>query len=571
MGRPLTGKQHVGIRREHRPNGDVYVYERITGYDPKTQKTKTLSTRLLGKIPAGSDEMIPTRPRKKPSEDKDVPISAERSHHGLRSILDWIGRESGIDADLRKCFSEGDALKLASIARYWLATDGETLPRLEDWQLMNPLPYSYPITQDVYGGLFKSVGENESGVQSYFKCRSDRAGAEGMTLALDTTTFSTYSKNQIEARRGFNKDGDGLDTIKLLVMYSVMNREPVAFAKQPGNIPDRISITNALKQLEVLGLPSPVIVADNGFYNVGNMTQLVRSQSKFMMLASNNEKWVREEIDASREALGHFDNVCPFDTEVCGVMRRRMHEFSIVRKRTRGSLSAGDTENFTRRPYVHVFHKPMVAPEQETRLCNQLLELKSTIEGGAEELKPADQKLADRFLVVKRTARSIKVSFNMAKIEEAKQYWGYFVLVSNEIKDPFKALEAYRAREKIEELLATYKDSFDGRKPRTWYPERLYGRQFAQFIGLGYHCFLSKRILDVKAKLRTPDPGKTQAELDLEKKLLSWLNQRSLVGILDWFKCVDHIAATGGESSTHWTTETTRRDRLFLKMLGVTP
>ena len=65
MGRPLTGKTHVGIRRETRSNGDVYVYERVTGYDPKTQKTKTLSTRLLGKILAGSTEMIPPRPKKK--------------------------------------------------------------------------------------------------------------------------------------------------------------------------------------------------------------------------------------------------------------------------------------------------------------------------------------------------------------------------------------------------------------------------------------------------------------------------------------------------------------------------
>lgn len=63
MGRPLTGKKHVGIRRDTRPNGDVYVYERVTGYDAKTQKTKTISTRLLGKILAGTTEMIPTRPK----------------------------------------------------------------------------------------------------------------------------------------------------------------------------------------------------------------------------------------------------------------------------------------------------------------------------------------------------------------------------------------------------------------------------------------------------------------------------------------------------------------------------
>ena len=235
MGRPLTGKTHVGIRRETRSNGDVYVYERVTGYDPKTQKTKTLSTRLLGKILAGSTEMIPTRPKKKKrSEVIEAPVQAVRTHVGLQKILEWAGHESGIDADLQRSFEIGDALKLSSIARYWVATDGDTLPRMESWQVMNPLPYGHPITQDVYGKLFASVGRNESGVQSYFQCRGQRVLSTGLNLALDTTTFSTYSKNQNEARQGFNKDGDGLDTIKLLVLYSVENRQPVAFSKQPG-------------------------------------------------------------------------------------------------------------------------------------------------------------------------------------------------------------------------------------------------------------------------------------------------------------------------------------------------
>lgn len=57
----------------------VYVYERVTGYDPKTQKTKTLSTRLLGKILAGSTEMIPTRPKKKRSEVIEAPVQAVRT------------------------------------------------------------------------------------------------------------------------------------------------------------------------------------------------------------------------------------------------------------------------------------------------------------------------------------------------------------------------------------------------------------------------------------------------------------------------------------------------------------
>jgi len=570
MGRPLTGKTHVGIRRETRSNGDVYVYERVTGYDPKTQKTKTLSTRLLGKILAGSTEMIPTRPKKKRSEVIEAPVQAVRTHVGLQKILEWAGHESGIDADLQRSFEIGDALKLSSIARYWVATDGDTLPRMESWQVMNPLPYGHPITQDVYGKLFISVGRNESGVQSYFQCRGQRVSSTGLNLALDTTTFSTYSKNQIEARQGFNKDGDGLDTIKLLVLYSVENRQPVAFSKQPGNIPDKISLANALRQLDMLDLASPVIVADNGFYSQDNMTHFAREHTKFLMLANSTDKWVRSEIDAAREELGHFRNVCPFDVDVSGVMRRRQHGFSIVRKRTRGHFEAGETESFTRRLYVHVFHKPEAAPIQERRLRESLFSLKKDLEDGVEEFRPAAQKQIDCYLTVKRTAKGVKVDFKMDGIEEAKRYWGYFVLVSNEIKDPFDALKAYRSREKIEELFATYKDSFDGRKPRTWYPENLYGRQFAQFVGLGYHCFLAKRILDVKKALSEKETeGKTKEELSLEAKLLAWLNQHSLIQILDWFRCVDYVAATGNASASKWTTETTRRDQLFLKMLGV--
>ena len=33
MAKPITGKTHVGERREKRQNGDIYVYERVTVSD----------------------------------------------------------------------------------------------------------------------------------------------------------------------------------------------------------------------------------------------------------------------------------------------------------------------------------------------------------------------------------------------------------------------------------------------------------------------------------------------------------------------------------------------------------
>ena len=45
MAKPITGKSHVGERREKRPNGDIYVYERITN-KTRTQKLGSKGTPL---------------------------------------------------------------------------------------------------------------------------------------------------------------------------------------------------------------------------------------------------------------------------------------------------------------------------------------------------------------------------------------------------------------------------------------------------------------------------------------------------------------------------------------------
>ena len=69
MAKPITGKTHVGERREKRPNGDIYVYERITAYNEKTRLTYTVSQKLKGKIKSETREIVPTRPKKAKAKD----------------------------------------------------------------------------------------------------------------------------------------------------------------------------------------------------------------------------------------------------------------------------------------------------------------------------------------------------------------------------------------------------------------------------------------------------------------------------------------------------------------------
>ena len=75
------------------------------------------------------------------------------------------------------------------------------------------------------------------------------------------------------------------------------------------------------------------------------------------------------------------------------------------------------------------------------------------------------------YLIIEGEGASRTVRFNTEAVREEELRFGYFVLASNCEKDPFKALEFYRSREKIEDLFSVQKNTMDGRRPRVWYPE----------------------------------------------------------------------------------------------------
>ena len=569
MARPFSGKPHVGENRITRKNGITYVYERTTKYDQKSKKTMTTSTRLIGKILPGETEMKPTRHRK-PNGCRRADGLATRRHVGLTDILEWAGRESGVDRDLRGSFSAGDAAKIQSIARYWLGTDGNSLPRLEGWQLMHELPYPYGISEDVYGELFKSLGHDESGIQGFFMARAGRLSTRPV-IAYDSTTISTYSMNQQEARRGFNKDGDGLDTVKLLTLYSVKDEEPIAFAKQPGNIPDVICIDNAIGQFKCLGIDRPLVTTDTGYCSERNLCELCRRNMKFLTLVDTDVKMARTAVDTLRGELESMGAVCPFDYHVSGAVMTVMHEFSFRRERSRNGVAAGETGKFSRRLYLYAFKSSELKDRHELAFRQKLMELKRQVEEGVTDFTEAARERTAKYLVCSKAGRGgrLRVSFNEEACAKAREYFGYFVLVSNAPLDVFEALEDYRMRERIEELFQAEKENVDGRCPRIWYQDALRGRMFVQFIALCYRCFIVKKIKAVKELLGKDDGKKTARRLELEKGLLNWLRQRSLAQIFDWFDCLEETTVKTEAGTRRWTTESVARDRLFLELLGV--
>ena len=567
--------------RQLQKNGDIYVIERQTKYDPVRKYNVVLSSRIVGKIPKGETSVVSTRPKRRSGEKVSVskspepPVKAVRKKVGMMDIIDYIGKASGIDGAIYTSTDQGTAQKILSLARYLLATNGQSFPGITTWQFTHPIPYEDGLSEDVYHDLFETVGRDESLIQSFFSMRLAHLD-EKVLLAYDSTTVSTYSGQISEARYGFNKAHDGLETVKLLSLYSIKTRQPVAFTKQPGNQPDVLTIENALKQLQVLGITKAEIVTDNGYYSEKNLAELLHAHFDFITLIKANIKWVRKELDNHLDEFRTTGSACPFDINTHGITVMRMQEFSRSRKyaSSKKDLAEGDEETFRRRIYLHLYFNPLRRVEQDTVFDRDIFELKTLIEDGAteEDLSDSAVEKARRFLHIRRYGSKCTVTFNEKEIAQQKKYHGYFALVSNCEKDPFECLLKYRQRETIEFFFESGKQRADGNRTRVWSSECLMGRMFVQFVALCYYEYLSEQLRQIKQSLASEianPENETSETLKIKKKLLSWMKNTPVYLTLQWFDAVEEDKVSTKLLSRRWTTELTERDRLLLSKLGV--
>ena len=574
-----SGQIKTSVIKKPQKNGDTYILERRTIYDPEKKYTKVLSTKLIAKIPKGSENPVPTRPKRDRNFIPDIKteiVTAKRDHVGMMEIIEHIGSTSGIDNAIYSSTDMATAQKVISLARYLLATNGQSLPGILTWQFNHPLPYEDGITEDVYHNLFVQLGTDESLQQSFFRHRCASLSVSD-ALAYDSSTISTYSENQNEARYGFNKAHDGLKTIKLLTLYSIENRQPVAFTKQPGNLPDVTSITNAVNQLSALGVHTTEIITDNGYYSEQNFAELLLAGFDFITLAKTSVRWIRPEIDKQREALDGFKSVCPFDPSTHGVSVLLMHDFERKRKYAshKSGAQKGDVETFTRRIYLNIYFNHSRQSADKAAFETDLFELKTLLESGTpvDELPDISQAKAKKYFSIKKWGSKITVVSNNKAIAGANKYHGYFVLVSNKEKDPFECLRKYRKRETIESFFEAGKQHADGSRVRVWNSDTLRGRMFVQFVSLCYYEYLSEEIRELKKSLGRENSDAahdTKAVLDRESKLKSWLCNTPLYLQLQWFDAVESVDISAKLKNRRWTTEITSRDELYLQKLGVT-
>lgn len=520
---------------------------------------------------------------KAPEEPRDTKTAAlqptsitTRVSTGATDILSLVGKRSGLDAAVRAAYPDGGiADKILSIARYQVASGGDTIHNIDVWQYDHDLPYEHGMSEDVCYDLFEDLGFDSTGEQRLFERLSAIGGADQQVMAFDSTTISTYSEGlKPMARQGYNKDDDGLDTFKMLSFFSLTTQLPVMMDLQPGNIPDVASAINAIKRVKTYGLKKPELVLDNGFFSKDNVRAFVTAHVGFTMRATLNDRWIYRLIDEetasgrlAREKFANPSAACPFDSNI--------YVTSFTEATELGPVKTSDPkgEKVSTKLHYHYYKNKGKAALEEENFVGKLHKIQKKLEGGVarEDLEPAEQKMCEKFLTVipKRGRGKPTVLIKDEPCKAEMLNFGIFVLISNRHRDPWQALRHYRRRNDIEASYHMIKSELDGARARCWDIKRVRGKELCRLIALGYRFHLQNALQSTQeeAERRSRDEELSKLERDRMTGVAAWLKKTTLRQFLGWFDCIETVTVRNKRAKYRWSTECTARDRLVLQML----
>ena len=108
---------------------------------------------------------------------------------------------------------------------------------------------------------------------------------------------------------------------------------------------------------------------------------------------------------------------------------------------------------------------------------------------------PDHEKQYAKYFEVKITpVRGTKVVAREEALAEAKRNYGYFALLSNEIKEAQEALEIYRNKDLVEKAFDNLKERLNLRRLVVSSEKSLDGKLFVQFIALIFLSYITRKM-----------------------------------------------------------------------------
>ena len=499
------------VKQLDKRSGITYVYESVSYWDREKKQPRSRRT-LIGRLDPETGKILPTDGRGKRRGEKEadpvvrkgpVPVTkTDRLFFGATYLLDQIGEVTGLTADLKTCFPD-TYKQIQSIAYYLVLEDQNPLFRFKKWASIHRHPYGKDIPSQRSTEIFQSVTEEAK--MHFFRLQGKRR-AEKEYWAYDSTSISSRSETLRQVKYGKNKDDDHLPQINLALVFGEESSLPFYYRKLAGNVPDVKTIQELLRELDVLGYEKIKLVMDRGYYSAENINALFKKHLKFLCGTSSALSFAKEFI---REIGSRKDHYEYYNSNLELYVFTKTIAWDYEQERP----YKGDVVKEERRMYLHLYFNPDKFSDDGKALNRKLDTLKNELLSG--HRVPEHEKEYKKYFEIKETPkRGISLTVKQDAIDAAHERYGFFVLISNEVKDPVTALSLYRMRDVVEKAFWNVKERLNLRRTMTSSESSLEGKLFVEFVALIYLSYIQKK-MEEKGLFATYTLHELMDELDV--------------------------------------------------------
>jgi len=235
---------------EQEINGRIYLYEVVSYWD-KAKKQARQKRTYIG--PKYSKNKTKRKPKKSELVTKN---------YGNIALLNYISDQIGLAQILKDVFPD-KYHEILALAYYEImeASAVYLFPYWLDEQYFQKVRKLY--SSDI-SGLCEDLGRAQVSRIDFTKKWIEHLKPI-MGIYYDITSISSYSTNIDFIEWGYNRDGEKLTQLNMVVIFCQTNSLPMLYNLYPGSIVDVTTLKNCIKYLEAFNLKDFLIVLDSGF------------------------------------------------------------------------------------------------------------------------------------------------------------------------------------------------------------------------------------------------------------------------------------------------------------------
>lgn len=282
-------------------NGNWYLYERSSVYDPNTKKMRKKSGKCLGKIT--QDGYIPSKEKVDYRIFEDIEVKeAGFSGYLYAKSKEMIERLKRLFPDIWREIFVIASLRLAYDVRF---------KRINENYETSILSEIYPglkLDAPYITGILKTIGKRTSAIKSFMHEDNNKLSSfmvfDGHRILSDSKTLETIDMGY-DSKMRFNPQ------INLVYAFSVSGERcfPYYYKQFSGDVPDVSAFSTLIEEAEI-EKDSLTILADKGFGSEDNFTLIDASGFKYIVPIKRDAKDTTNNVPSS---IDGYDNTFTFD------------------------------------------------------------------------------------------------------------------------------------------------------------------------------------------------------------------------------------------------------------------